>query len=65
MKTVKTTPNAIEQQVKIMTGAKIVDELQLSTDEAKAVVDYSRAFQEAGNENHKLVELLYSHGKRS
>ena len=65
MKTVKTTPNAIEQQVKIMTGAKIVDELQLSSDEAKAVVDYSRAFQEAGNKNQKLVELLYSHGKRS
>ena len=58
-------PSAIGQQVKMMTGEKIVDTLKVSADEGELMVEYAKLAEGATKKNQKLVETLYSHGKRS
>lgn len=58
-------PSAIGQQVKAMLGEKIVDTLQVSADEGDLMMEYAQLAEGATKKNQKLVETLYSHGKRS
>ena len=58
-------PSAIGQQVKMMTGEKIVDTLKVSADEGELMVEYAKLAEGATKKNQKLVEELYANGKRS
>ena len=58
-------PSAIGQQVKILTGEKIVDTLKVSADEGKLMIEYAQLAEGATKKNQKLVEMLYANDKRS
>jgi len=65
-KAVKTT-NAIDQQVKAMIGEPIPADpiLTIGNDESKALEQFGQLSFKGKQSTKQLVELLYSHGKRS
>jgi hypothetical protein len=69
MKTVNTTKttNAIEQQVKAMVGKPIPADpvLTITNDESNALQQFGELSFKGKQSTKQLVELLYSHGKRS